>query len=266
MNSLKKISALVLSLLLCAALLAGCSSGSSDSASDSDSGIITVYSSPDDVVVDDSDLTPLAEVTDFTFDFESLDYSFTGAEGADFYYIRVYPVTDGEEGNSASFQSDKINADDTNSYSGTIADETLLAGDYIAYVVASGDGYSSSETSVTGSSTLMASASLSANWNTGDGEDGDGTVSVDITITPGDDIAQTFTLIVTNEAGEEVYRDESATSDPINLTAADLGADELTVEDVYNVTVTVNQVSGYTAPAEGATAQVTEAMSFGFPG
>ena len=110
-----------------------------------DSNVIIVANSPDEAAGYDEDKEPLGEASDFTFDFETLDYSFTGAENAEFYYIKVFPVTDGKESNSASFQSEKIDANEENKYSGTIAGEILLAGDYKAHVVASAAGYSSSD-------------------------------------------------------------------------------------------------------------------------
>lgn len=230
MKTIKKVLALTLCAALGLALLTGCGSGG-NAETGSDSGIITVANSPEEVSTDDTDKTPLGEASDFTFDFEKLEYSFTGVENAEFYYIKVFPVVNGEEGNSASFQSDKIRADDTNSYSGTIEGQTLLAGDYIAHVVASGAGYSSSDIQTSGSSTLLASPNVTANWNTGSDEDP--AVTVDITITPGDALTTSFTLTITDESGSTVYSDANATSDPINLTASDLGVETLTVEDVY---------------------------------
>lgn len=258
---IKKVSALLLGTMLTTAFLAGCSSGNVDEGAAS--GIIKVANSPNEADTNDADKLPLGEASDFSFDFESMEYSFTGVENAEFYYIKVYPVVNGEESNSASFQSDKIDADETNSYSGVIEGENLLAGDYNAHVVASAAGYSSSDIQISGSSTMMASATVSANWNTDDDE-GAG-VSADITITAGDEITRDFTLIVINEAGSEVYRDDAVAAGTINLTAEDLGAAELSTEDIYNVTVMVNQVSGYTAPDEGVTVQITERMMFGGP-
>ena len=282
MKQYRKLTALILALTLCLTALAGCSSGGSNSNGDDGSGIIVVANSPDEAVDNDGDKEPLGEASGFTFDFESLDYAFTGTDNAEFYYIKVYPVVNGEESNSASFQSDKIDANDSNSYSGTIEGETLLAGDYIAHVVASASGYKSSDIQTSGTSTLLAEPSVTANWNTGesggmmmpgmeaepattDEPAEEAPVTADITITPGDDITSSFTLVVMNEAGEEVYRNNNATAEPINLTAADLGADELTTEDVYTVTVTVNPVPGYTLPAEETTTQITERMMFGPP-
>lgn len=260
MKNLKKALALLLSLAMCMAFLAGCGDTGTGT-NTGESGVITVANSPDEASAGTSDKTPLGEASGFSFDFESLEYSFTGAENAEFYYIKVYPVVNGAESNSASFQSDKISANDSNSYSGTIEGQTLLAGDYIAHVVASASGYSSSDIQVSGTSTLMASASVSATWNTDD----ETNITFTITITPGDEIAETFTLTVTDEEGSEVYSNASATSEPITLTASDVGADALSTEDVYTVTVTVNEVAGYTAPSESASTQVAEAMMWGFP-
>ena len=70
--------------------------------------------------------------------------------------------------------------------------------------------------------------------------------------------------MVTDGSGAEVYRDNSAGAGSINLTAEDFGVEELSTEDVYNVTVTVNQESGFKAPSEGVTAQIAE-RRFGPP-
>lgn len=268
MKASKKILALLLSAALGLTLLAGCgnggNSGSINSGEVNEDGVIIVANSPDEVIVNAVDLVPLAEAADISFNCETLEYAFTGVEGADFYYIRVFPVENGVESNSASFQSEKIDAVESNSYSGVIAGQTLLAGDYNIYVVASGSGYTSSEAMISGNSTLMASASVSANWDTGTEENP--VVTAKITITPGDSVAKTFTLVITDEAGNVVYTNENATSEPIVITAEDLGVETLTVEDVYNVSVTVNEVSGYKAPAEAATAAITEQMGSGGPG
>ncbi len=256
----------VLLLTLCLAIgsmcLTGC--GGKKAAGNDATGVITVANSPDEVAAGDESKTPLAQVSDFTFDFETLTYTFTGVENAEFYYIRTYPVVDGQEGNSATFQSEKLEAEDGNTYSGTITGETLLAGDYAAHLVASGTGFASSDVQTAGTSTLLATATLSATWNTGD--EGDATVSADIVITAGDNLAKSFTLVVTNEGGSEVYKNAAAVAGTVNLTAADLGAETLTVDDIYNVTVTVNQVPGYRLPAEGTTTQIAQARRFGGPG
>jgi hypothetical protein len=257
MKNCKKVLALILALAMCMALLVGCGGGTTTN--QGENGVITVANSPDEVTDQDADKTPLGEASDFTFDFESLDYAFSGTENAEFYFIKVYPVVDGQESNSASFQSDKIVANESNSYSGTIEGETLLAGDYVAHVVASGTGYKSSDIQISGTSTLLAAAGLSANWNTDDPDD----VKVDITITPGDDITTEFTLTITDSTGNTVYTNANATVEPIQLTAADLGAEALSVEDEYTVTVTVNPVDGYSLPAEGTSASITERMMFG---
>lgn len=256
MNRLKQVLSLGLCLTLALSCLAGC--GGEETADAGDSGVITVANSPDEVAAADTSKGTLSAATDFTFDFETLEYSFAGVENAEFYYIRVFPVEDGVESKSASFQSEKIDATGENTYSGVIEGQTLLAGDYVAHVVASAAGYASSDAQASGVSTRLASAEVSAQWNTGSEENP--AVTADVSITAGDDIVQTFTVTITNEAGEEVYRDDSAKAGAYSLTAADLGAEILTVEDVYNVTVTVNPVSGYIAPDEGTTVQITEPM------
>ena len=154
MKRTKKLSALLLSATLLLSLLTACDSSSKpNSTNNGDSGVISVANSPDGIASSD-DRTPLEDVTGFTFDFETLEYSFTGADNAEFYYIRVFPVVNGAEANSASFQSDKIDADSSNAYSGVIEGQALLAGDYVAHVVASASGYSSSDVQVSGSSAM----------------------------------------------------------------------------------------------------------------
>ena len=268
MKASKKILALLLSAAMALTLLPGCGESGTKTSINSgevnENGVIIVANSPDEVIVNQADLVPLAQVTGLTFDCETLEYAFTGVEGADFYYIRVFPVENGVESNSASFQSDKIDGSGAAEHSGVIEGQTLLAGDYNIYVVASGSGYSSSEAMTTGVSTLMAAASVSANWDTGTEEDP--TVTAKITITPGDSVAKTFTLTITDEAGNVVYTNDAATSEPIVITAADLGVEALAVEDVYNVSVAVNEVPGYTAPAQATTTTITEQRGSGGPG
>lgn len=268
MKRTKKLLALLLSAALLLTLLAACDSGSKPGPNNGDSTVISVANSPNGVT-NDENRTPLGEAGGFTFDFETLEYSFTGADNAEFYYIRVFPVVDGKEANSASFQSDKIDADSSNSYSGVIEGQSLLAGDYAAHVVASAAGYSSSDIQVSGSSAMQGNPTLSATWNTGGNEESSSgepvPVTADISITAaGEAVTKNYTLVVTNESGAEVYRNNSAEAGSINLTAQDFGVDELSTEDVYNVTVTVNQVSGYKVPAEGVTAQIAE-RRFGPP-
>lgn len=260
MKKMRKVAALLLCLALCLAFLSGC--GGDPAASNTGDGeVITVANSPEESTGSDENKLPLDAATGLTFDCNTLAYSFTGVENAEFYYIKVFPVENGEESNSASFQSDKIDAAEENSYSGTVENQILLAGDYVIHVVASASGYKSSDASVTVTSTMLAAAGLSANWNTDDPEN----TTAKITITAGDSIAQTFTLKVLNADGAEVYTNESAAAGEVILTAADLGADSLSVEDSYTVTVSVNPVSGYTLPVANETsAEITEAR--GFPG
>lgn len=275
MKQLTKLLALLLSAMLLLACLSACKSGPTNE--NVNSGVITVANSPEGLSAAD-DRTPLGEASGFTFDFETLEYAFTGAENAEFYYIRVFPVVNGAEGNSASFQSDKISADSSNSYSGIIEGQTLLAGDYAAHVVASAPGYSSSDIQVSGSSAMQGNPTVSATWNTGSsggfpgmggGEDTSSDepvpVTADISITAADEtVTKSYTLVVTNESGAEVYRNDSAEAGSVNLTAEDFGVEALSTEAVYNVTVTVNQVSGYKVPAEGVTTQIAE-RRFGPP-
>lgn len=274
MKRTKKRLALLLSAALLFTLLAACDSSSNPN--QEAGGLISVANSPEDASGGEN-RTPLGEASGFTFDFETLEYAFTGAENAEFYYIKVYPVENGAESNSASFQSDKISADSSNSYSGVIEGQALLAGDYAAHVVASAAGYSSSDIQVSGSSAMQGNPTLSATWNTGNSgggfpgaaqetpSDEPVPVTADISITAAaETVTKSYTLVVTNESGAEVYRDDAVEAGSINLTAADFGVEELSTEDVYNVTVTVNQESGYKAPAEGVTAQIAE-RRFGPP-
>jgi len=277
---MKKRNTLFPLLLSAAALLALLSACGNPSAPNSAAtpGVITVANSPDGITQNEN-RTPLDQASGFTFDFESLEYSFTGVQNADFYYIRVFPVVDGAEGNSASFQSEKIDANSSNSYSGAIQGQSLLAGDYIAHVVASAAGYSSSDVQLSGSSAMQGNPTLSATWNTGNsggvpgmpggngGTDSDEPVPVtaDISITAADEsVTKSYTLVVTNEAGTEVYRNTEVQAGSINLTAEDFGVEELSTEDVYNVTVSVNQVSGFKVPTEDVTVQISE-RRFGGP-
>lgn len=278
MKGTKKRPALLLCAALLLTLLAACGSSSDHTPNNGNTGVISVANSPDGVTGNEN-RTPLGEASGFTFDFETLEYAFTGTDNAEFYYIRVFPVVNGAEANSASFQSDKIDADSSNSYSGVIEGQSLLAGDYVAHVVASAAGYSSSDIQVSGSSAMQGNPALSATWNTGSSggfpgmpggnempaSDEPVPVTADISITAaGEAVTKSYTLVVTNGAGTEVYRDDAAPAGSINLTAGDLGAEELTTEDVYNVTVTVNQESGYKVPAEGVTTQIAE-RRFGPP-
>ena len=260
----KKTTALFLSAALGLTLLAGCASekgGSINVGEVNANGYIVVANNPEEVKLLQGDLTPLDSVTNLTFDFESLAYSFTGVEGADFYFIRVFPVVNGVESNSASFQSDKIEATSGNTYSGTIEGEILLAGDYNVYVVASGIGHSSSEAMTTGSSTLLASPSVKANYQKTEGDNP--VVTAEITITPGDDLTNSFTLTVTDGTGKVVYTNAKAGTDPIVLTAEDLGVEVLNTEDEFYANVTVNDVSGYIAPTDAVSTQITERRGSG---
>lgn len=235
--TLQKLVITVCVLALCLGAITGCSRGAAENTTP----------------VAKSDL---AQVTNFTFDFETGEYSFTGAENAAFYYIKVFSVTDGVESSTAVVQSDKIDANASNAYTGTV-DYTFLAGDYNAQVMAAASGYKSSYTKISGSSSLQGSPTVSANWKTED----DVVTGAEITITAGDTITQDYTLTVTNESGDVVYSNNKVPAGSLNLTVEDFGVEALTVEDVYNVTVTVNQVSGYTAPSEGVMAQIQEQQS-----
>ena len=235
--TLKKIVSTLCVLALCLGMMSGCAAGSTENTT-------PVAKSE------------LAQVSNFTFDFESGADSFAGVENAAFYYLKVLSVTDGVESVTAVVQSDKIDANTSNSYTGTVSYE-FLAGDYTAQVMAAGSGYKSSYTKISGSSTLQGKPTVSANWKTED----DVVTGAEITITAVDAITKDYKLTVTNEAGDVVYSNDHVPAGALNLTVEDFGVEALTVDDVYNVTVTVNQVSGYTAPAEGVTAQIQEQQS-----
>lgn len=266
MKASKKTLALLLGAALTVGMLAGCGSekASINAGEVNENGYIVVANSPEEVKLLSGELTPLAEATNVSFDCESLEYSFTGVEGADYYYIRVFPVENGQQSNSASFQSEKIEANSSNSYSGTIADELLLAGDYNIYVVASGSGHSSSQAMISGISTLLASPSLKATYETS--EDETPVVTAKITVTPGDTLTKSFTLTVTDASGKVVYTNEDVGTEPVVLTAEDLGVEELHVEDEFYANITVNDISGYTAPAEAVSSQITEQKGSGSGG
>ena len=197
----------------------------------------------------------LDNVTDFAFDFDTGAYSFTGANNAQFYVVRVYSVENGVESVSALAQSDRIDADDSNTYAGTI-DASLIAGDYNAYVLAVASGYSPSTTQVSGASTMLATPNVSAVW---DGEEPD--LAVKLTIRAGDAVAQSYTVSVAKD-GTEVYAASNIPAGELFLTAADLGVEALSKDDAYTVTVSVDPVPGYTAP-ESVTVNVTEQMGWG---
>lgn len=199
----------------------------------------------------------LEEVTDFTFDFNTGDYSFTGTDNAQFYVVRVYSVENGTESVSALAQSDRIDADETNAYAGSL-DAALTAGDYNAYVLAVASGYSPSTTRVSGSSTMLAQPKVTATWQ---GEDPD--ITVKVSITAGDAIAQSYTVTVAKN-GAEVWSNENVPAGELTLTAADLGAATLSKDDTYTVTVSVNPVPGFITP-ESVTVTVTEQRSSGEP-
>ena len=74
-------------------------------------------------------------------------------------------------------------------------------------------------------------------------------VTAEITITPGDYLTNSFTLTVTDGTGKVVYTNAKAGTDPIVLTAEDLGVEVLNTEDEFYANVTVNDVSGYIAKA-----------------
>ena len=90
------------------------------------------------------------KVTDFTFDFDTGDYSFTGIEGAKEYRIRLFEVIDGVDDTLPSNESQVIRAGQ-DSYTGNLPIWSLNAGSlYHAYVVASFDNGTSTSNMVEG--------------------------------------------------------------------------------------------------------------------
>ena len=88
-------------------------------------------------------------------------------------------------------------------------------------------------------------------------------VTAEITITPGDYLTNSFTLTVTDGTGKVVYTNAKAGTDPIVLTAEDLGVEVLNTEDEFYANVTVNDVSGYIAPTDAVSTQITERRGSG---
>ena len=197
----------------------------------------------------------LNEVTDFSFDFNTGDYSFTGDPNALFYVVRVYNVDNGAESVSALAQSDRIDSNSQNTYQGII-DADLVAGDYNAYVLAVASGFTPSTTKLSGTSTAMGKPTVSATWQ----EDGPN-VSIKVSITAGDTVANSYTVTVSKD-GQELYRNDNAQNGDLMLAASDLNVSEISKAERYSVSVTVNPVAGYTAPA-AVTTDVTEQQAMG---
>lgn len=197
----------------------------------------------------------LGEPANFSFDFNTGDYAFDGADNALFYVVRVYNVENGVQSVSALAQSERIDADSSNHYEGRV-NADLVAGDYNAYVLAVASGYTPSSVSLSGTSTAMAKPTVSATWQ----EDGPN-VSVKVAITAGDSVASSYTVTVEKD-GSEIYRNAEATNGDLMLSAADLGLAELSKADKLTVTVAVNPIAGYDAPAP-VSAEVTEQQQMG---
>ena len=197
----------------------------------------------------------LKEVTDFSFDFNTGDYAFTGDPNALFYVVRVYNVENGTESVSALAQSDRIDSNDQNSYSGRV-DANLVAGDYNAYVLAVASGYTPSTAKLSGTSTAMGKPTVSASWQ----EDGPN-VSIKVSISAGDAVATSYTVAVSKD-GQVLYTNDTVPNGDFLITAGDLNLPEISKAEKYSVTVSVNPVAGYSQPAE-ITADVTEQQAIG---
>ncbi|MBR1814726.1 MAG: NCS2 family permease [Lachnospiraceae bacterium] len=193
---------------------------------------------------------PLAQVSDFSFDFNTGRYSFTGTEEAQFYVVRVYNVENGTQSVSALAQSERIDKDSSNRYEGHV-DADLVAGDYNAYVLAVASGYTPSSTLLSGTSTAMAKPTVSATWQ----EDGPN-VSIKLSIQAGDKVASRYTVTATKD-GSEVYRNDQAVNGDLMLSASDLNLPQLSKADKITFQVQVNPVDGYTVPGT-VTADVAE--------
>lgn len=199
----------------------------------------------------------LGEVSDFSFDFNSGEYSFTGTDNALFYVVRLYLVEDGVQSPSAQAQSERIDADEANQYSGRL-NTSLVAGEYNAYVLAVASGYTPSSTLVSGASTAQAQPTVAANWQ----EDGPN-VAIKLTITAGDSVTDSYAVTLEKD-GAVVYRNPNASNGETVLAASDLGLEALSKDDHISVTVAVNAVPGFTAPDPVKT-DVTE-QQMGGPG
>lgn len=240
----RKVSKLfVLPLLLSLAALTGCS-GNSDSASTKKT---------------------LAEVTNFTFNFDSGEYGFTGSENATFYSLKVYQYVDGTLDAHAVASSGMIKATDENTeYSGTM-DYTFTAGSYRAVIKAIAPRYKASEATLEGECNSLVAPTVTATWST------DGETAINITITAGDEITKDYTVSVTNTTSStQVYSNSSVTAGSLTLTASDLtGVESLSSDDSYSVTVQGNAYGDYTA-ASAVTVSVSKADQGGggggFPG
>ena len=209
--------------------------------------------------------------TNFTFDFEKSEYSFTGSENATFYSLKVYQYDGDTLDNHAVSSSGMIRAQsDSKEYKGTI-DYAFTAGKYRAVIKAIAPRFKSNETTFEGNSLLLGSPSVVAKWNDpsqggGPGPMGfapleaeeDQNLSIDVTITPGDSITKDYTMTVTNKTlGIEVYQNTKVEAGKTNLKFSDFtGIEELTDDDDYTVTVMGNTFDHYIA-AKPVTANVT---------
>lgn len=207
-----------------------------------------------------SDKKQLDAPTQFTFDFDTSEYSFSGVKNAKFYNIKVFQYDESgtELGGQAVASSGMIKATDENdAYTGTI-DYSFTPGKYKAEIKCLAPKYKVSEVaSCEGNNTSLLAPTVSATF----GSEGDATI-INITITASDTITQSYTVNLLNAESTAVYTNASATAGSLKLTASDLtGVESIADTDTYTVSVINNAVEGYKVPASAATATVKKQQS-----
>lgn len=237
-----------------------------------------------------SDVTA-AKVTGVTFDFQTGEYSFTGAEGAEEYRVRIFPVTDGVEEELPINESQAIRGGKS-SYSGNLALWSLTAGNtYNAYVLADFEnGATSISDPVTGTyiaeyAVITAGVEATIDGNTvtvslnGDALDDsyDSGANYEITLLRDGSAVETKTLNngdITAEAGEgssagTTYDAKLSfeVSDPnasytVTVKALSVSPNYITSEESQPFAVT----EAVEAPGEGETPAESEATSGDAPG
>ncbi len=221
--------------------------------------------------------------SEFRFDFEKAEYSFTGSTNATFYSLKVYQYVDDTLDTHAISSSGMIRATKENKdYKGTI-NYDFTAGKYRAVIKALAPRYKSNETTVEGNSMLLGSPTVTAKWNDPSQQPGGGmgpgpmaytplsekdtqALSIDVTITAGDSITKDYTMSVTNTTlGKEVYRNEKISAGTTNLKFEDFnGITELTDDDDYSVTVVGNTFDNYVIGKTVTTNVVSSGNGFTF--
>ena len=116
----KAIAGAVMAGLMSLALVAGCNT----TAATGESPVSTTQETA-------SDGNVLVQPSDFKFDAESGEFSFTANdENVGYYYVRVYALRDGEEVGDMIASSDRISGGSTGEMSGTVDLSSLAYGDY----------------------------------------------------------------------------------------------------------------------------------------